>query len=40
MSKKEVRNKVKCSFEEYLQIIRNEFSRSTINEDQVKLIVI
>lgn len=33
------RKKVKCSFEEYLQIIRNEFSRVTINEDQEKLIV-
>lgn len=33
------RKKVKCSFEEYLQIIRNEFSRATIVEDQSQLIV-
>lgn len=33
------RKKVKCSFEEYLQLIRNEFSRATINENQSKLII-
>lgn len=33
------RNKIKCSFEEYLQIIRDEFSRVTINEEQSNLIV-
>lgn len=33
------RKKVKCSFEDYLQIIRNEFSRATINENQSQLII-
>lgn len=33
------RNKIKCSFEEYLQIIREEFSRVTITEDQSQLII-
>lgn len=33
------RKKVKCSFEDYLQIIRNEFSRATIIEEQSKLII-
>ena len=33
------RKKVKCTFEEYLQIIRTEFSRSTIRENQSQLIL-
>ena len=33
------RKKVKCSFEEYLAIIRDEFSRSTITENQKDLII-
>ncbi len=33
------RKKVKCSFEEYLQIIRNEFSKATITENQSQLII-
>lgn len=33
------RKKVKCSFEDYLQIIRNEFSRATIIENQSQLII-
>ncbi len=31
------REMINCSFEEYLSIIRNEFSRSTINEDETTL---
>ena len=31
------REKVSCSFDEYLDIIRDEFSRETINEDQESL---
>ena len=33
------REKVKCSFEEYLSIIRDEFSRRTITENQKDLIM-
>ena len=33
------REKIKCTFEEYLQIIRDEFSRATIDEDQSNLIM-
>lgn len=33
------RKKVKCAFEDYLQIIRNEFSRATIIENQSQLII-
>lgn len=33
------REKVKCSFEEYLSIIRDEFSRTTITENPKNLIV-
>ena len=33
------REKVKCSFKEYLSIIRDEFSRATINENQKDLII-
>lgn len=28
-----------CSYKEYLEIIRNEFPKSTINEDQSQLII-
>ena len=33
------REKVKCSFDEYISIIKNEFSRSTIGENQEDLII-
>lgn len=33
------REMLQCSFDEYLDIIRSEFSRSTINEDQDELLV-
>lgn len=33
------REKVNCSFEDYLQLIRSEFSRVTINENQKNLII-
>lgn len=33
------RKKVACSFEEYIQIIREEYSRATINENQDQLII-
>ena len=33
------REMVNCSFDEYLNIIRNEFSRATINENQDQLIL-
>lgn len=33
------RSKVKCSFEEYLDIIRKEFSKATIKEDQSQLVI-
>lgn len=33
------REMVKCSFDEYLNIIRSEFSRSTINEKQEDLLI-
>jgi len=33
------REKVKCSFDEYISIIKNEFSRATINENQKDLIM-
>jgi hypothetical protein len=33
------REKVKCSFEEYTSILRDEFSRATINEEQKELII-
>lgn len=33
------REKVNCSFEDYLQLIRSEFSRVTINENYEKLII-
>ena len=33
------REKITCSFEEYLEIIKNEFSRTTINENQNNLII-
>ena len=33
------RDKIKCPYEEYLQIIKNEFSRSTINEDEKNIII-
>ena len=33
------REMLQCSFDEYLDIIRNEFSRSTINENQDELLV-
>jgi len=33
------REKVKCSFEEYLQILKREFSRKTIHENQNTLVV-
>lgn len=33
------REKVKCSFEEYISILRDEFSRTTINENQKDLII-
>lgn len=33
------REKIKCSFEDYLSIIREEFSRATINENQNNLIM-
>ena len=33
------REKVKCSFDEYLSLIRDEFSRVTINENQDDLVI-
>ena len=33
------REKVKCSFDEYISIIRDEFSRATIDENQENLII-
>lgn len=33
------RDKIHCSFEEYLNIIRKEFSRRTINESQEQLVM-
>ncbi len=33
------REMLKCSFEEYLNILRSEFSRATINENQDELLV-
>lgn len=33
------RKKVKCSLDDYIEIIRNEFSRATINEDSSKLVM-
>lgn len=33
------REKVKCSFEEYISILKDEFSRTTINENQNNLII-
>lgn len=33
------REMIECSFDEYLDIIRSEFSRSTINENQDELLV-
>ena len=33
------REMVDCSFEEYLEIIRSEFSRATINENEKDLII-
>lgn len=33
------REMLKCSFDEYLDIIRSEFSRSTINENQDELLI-
>lgn len=33
------REKVRCSFDEYLSIIRDEFSRATITENQKDLII-
>lgn len=33
------RKKINCSYEKYLEIIRNEFSRTTINEEQSQLII-
>ena len=33
------RNKIRCSFDEYIKIIKSEFSRTTIKEDQSQLLV-
>lgn len=33
------RKKVQCSLDDYIEIIRNEFSRVTINEDASKLVI-
>ena len=33
------RKKVKCSFEDYLELIREEFSRVTIIEDETNLVI-
>lgn len=33
------RNKIKCSFEEYIEILKSEFSRTTIKEDQSQLLI-
>ena len=33
------REKVKCSFNKYLSLIRDEFSRETINENQDDLVI-
>lgn len=33
------REKVKCSFDEYISILRDEFSRATINDNQNNLII-
>ena len=33
------RKKVKCCFEEYLELIKKEFSKSTIDEDESQLII-
>jgi len=33
------RNKIKCSFDEYIEIIKSEFSRTTIKEDQSQLLI-
>lgn len=33
------RKKINCPYEKYLEIVRSEFSRTTINEDQTKLII-
>ena len=33
------REKIKCSYEQYIQIIKDEFSRATIYEDQKNLII-
>lgn len=33
------REKINCSFEDYLDIIKEEFSKSTINENQNNLFI-
>lgn len=33
------RKKVNCSFEDYIELIKKEFSKTTINEDQKSLII-